>query len=78
MSGSGLSLPKCFVPISSLHAKFFYNIQSNNFFLSLSTFVMLTAVSSVSEVIEIFLQLVLFANTAAFYCSRLGLVSRSF
>jgi len=39
---------------------------------------MLTAVSSVSEVIEIFLQLVLFANTAAFYCSRLGLVSRSF
>ena len=72
MSGSGLSLPKCFGPISSLHAKLFDNIQSNNFFLSLSTSVMLTAVSSVSEVIEIFLQLILFANTAAFFCSRVG------
>ena len=28
---------------------------------------MLTAVTSVSEVIEIFLQLILFANTAAFF-----------
>jgi len=29
----------------------------------------------VSEVIVIFLQLILFANTAAFFCSLLGLVS---
>jgi len=38
----------------------------------------LTAVTSVSEVIEIFLQLILFANTAAFFYSQLGLVSDSF
>jgi len=31
--------------------------------------------ASVSEVIVIFLQLILFANTAAFFCSLLGLVS---
>jgi len=31
----------------------------------------------VSEVIVIFLQLILFANTAAFFCSLLGLVSHS-
>jgi len=35
-------------------------------------------VTSVSEVIVIFLQLILFANTAAFFCSLLGLVSHSF
>jgi len=35
-----------------------------------------TAVTSVSEVI--FLQLILFANTAAFFRSLLGLVSHSF
>jgi len=35
----------------------------------------LTAVTSVSEVIAIFLQLILFANTAAFFYSLLGLVS---
>jgi len=34
----------------------------------------LTAVTSVSEVIVIFLQLFLFANTAAFFYSLLGLV----
>jgi len=38
----------------------------------------LTAVTSVSEVIVIFLQLILFANTAAFFYSLLGLVSHSF
>jgi len=32
----------------------------------------LTAVASVSEVIVIFLQLILFANTAAFFYSLLG------
>jgi len=31
-----------------------------------------------SEVIVIFLQLILFANTAALFCSLLGLVSHSF
>jgi len=32
----------------------------------------LTAVASVSEVIVTFLQLILFANTAAFFCSLLA------
>jgi len=32
----------------------------------------------VSEAIAIFLQLILFANTAAFFCSLLGLVSHCF
>jgi len=45
----------------------FYTIRSNDFFLSRSTFVLLTVVTSVSEVIVIFLQLILFANTAAFF-----------
>jgi len=31
-----------------------------------------------AEVIVIFLQLIIFANTAAFFCSLLGLVSHSF
>jgi len=41
---------------------------------------MLTAVTSVSEVIVIFLQLILFASTAAFFYSLLvlGLVSYCF
>jgi len=38
----------------------------------------LTAVTYVSEVIVIFLQLILFANTAAFFYSLLGLVSHCF
>jgi len=38
----------------------------------------LTAVISVSEVIVIFLQLILFADTAAFFCSLLGLDSHFF
>jgi len=56
----------------------FYNISSNNFLLSWRTFVVLTAVTSVSEVVVTFLQLILFANTAAFFCSLLGLASHSF
>ena len=39
---------------------------------------MLTAITFVSEVILIFLQLILFANTAAFFFSLLGLVSHAF
>ena len=39
---------------------------------------MLTAVTSVSEVIVIFFQLILFANSVAFFFSLLGLVSHSF
>jgi len=35
-------------------------------------------VTSVSEVIVIFHQLILFAKTAAFFCSLLGLVSHAF
>jgi len=38
----------------------------------------LTALTSVSEVIAIFLNLILFANTAAFFYSLLGLVSHDF
>jgi len=72
--GSGLSLSK----ISGLHTKLLYNIKSNDFFLSWRRFVALTAVTSVSEVIAIFLQLILFANAAAFFYSLLGLVSHCF
>jgi len=64
--------------ISDLHTKLFYNIQGNDFFLSWRRFVVLTAVTSVSEVIMICLQLILFANTAAFFSFLLGLVSHSF
>jgi len=38
----------------------------------------LIAVTSVSEVIVIFLQLILYANTSAFFYSLLGLVSHCF
>jgi len=38
----------------------------------------LTTVAFVSEEIATFLQLILFANTTAFFCSLLGLVSHSF
>jgi len=50
-------------PISGLHTKVFYNIQSNDFFLSWRIFVVLIAVASVSEVIVIFLQLILELQT---------------
>jgi len=76
--GSGLSLSKYFGPISGLHTKLFYNMKSYDFFLSWRRLVVLTAVTSVSEVIVIFLQLILFANTAAFFYSLLGLVSHCF
>jgi len=48
--GSGLS----FSNISSMHTKLFCNNKSNDFFLSWRRFVVLTAVTSVSEVIVIF------------------------
>jgi len=38
----------------------------------------LTLVTSVSEVIVTFLRVVLFANTAAFFCSLLGFDAHSF
>jgi len=38
----------------------------------------LTAVASASEVVVIYLQLIIFANTVGFFCSLLGLVSHSF
>jgi len=72
--GSGLSLSKYFGSAD----KTFCNIKSNDFFLSWCRFVVLTAVTSVSEVIVIFLQLILFANAAAFIYSLLGLVSDCF
>jgi len=58
-SGSGLSLSKYFGSISGLHTKVFYNIQSNDFF-SWRRFVVLTAVTSMSEVIV--LRLIMFAR----------------
>ena len=58
--------------------KTFYNIKSNDFFISWRRFVVLTAVTSLSEVIVTFLQLILFANTAAFFSSLLGWVSYCF
>ena len=61
---SDLSLSKCFGPISGLHTRLFYKIQSNDFFLSWCTSVVFTAVTSASEVI--FLQLVLLANATSF------------
>jgi len=79
---SGLSLSKYVGPISGLHTKFFYSINSYVCFLSWRRFVVLAAdllcTTSVSEVIVIFLHLILFANTAAFFYSLLGLVSHSF
>ena len=63
----GLSLSKCFGPISGLHTKPFYNIQNRDVFLSLCKFFRLTTVTSVSEVIVIFLKPLLFANTSAFF-----------
>ena len=63
---------------SGLHTKLFYNIKSNDFFLSRRRFALLTTVTSVSEMIVIFLQLILHANTVALFCSILGLISHSF
>ena len=76
--GLGLILPKHFGPIAGLHTKFFNNTKSNNFFLPWRTFVVLNAVTFVSEVMAIFLQPILLANTAAFGCYLLGLLSHSF
>jgi len=77
---SDLSFSKYCGQISGLHTKLFYNIKSrpNYFFLSSRRFVVLTAVTSVGEVIAIFHQLILFANTATLFYSLLGLVSHYF
>ena len=76
--GSGLSLSKYFGPISGLHKKLFYSIKSNVCFLSWRRFVLLTAVTSVSEAIVICLHVILFEITTAFFYSLLGLVSHCF
>jgi len=47
-------------------------------FFSFRDVALLTTVISVSEVIVIFHQLILFANIATFFCSLLGLVSHAF
>ena len=52
--------------------------MSNDSFLSWRRFVVLTVVTNVSEVIVIFLQLILFENTAAFFLFSAGLVSHCF
>jgi len=71
----GLSISKYFGPISGLHTKLFYDIKSNDFFLSWRKFVVPTA-----ELLWVkwFLQRIPFANTAAFFCFLLGLASNSF
>ena len=75
-AGLGLKFVKIF---QACIKKLFYNNKSNDFFFSWRRFaVVLTAVTSVSEVIVIFLKLILFANTATFFYSLLGLVSHCF
>jgi len=65
---------KMFRPISGLHTKLFHNIQSNDFF-SFVTYIC-CAYRGWSD--YDFASAQLFANTAAFFCSLLGLVSHSF
>jgi len=48
----GLKFVKMFQADSGLHTKLFYNIKSNDFFLSWRRFVVITAVISVSKVID--------------------------
>jgi len=74
-AGLGVKFVKIFRANFVPTYKTFYNIKINNFFLSWRRFVVLTAVTSVSEVIVIFLQLILFANTVVFFYSLLELVS---
>jgi len=74
-SGQVRASSKCFGPISGLHIKPFYNVQIVTLFLSWHRFAVLTGVTSV---IVTFLQLILYANTAAFFCSQVGLVSHFF
>ena len=73
-SARALSLSKYFGPAY----KTFYNIKSNDFFLSWRRFVVLNTVTSVSELIVISVQVIMFANTAAFFYSLLDLVSHCF
>ena len=76
--GSDISLSKCFGPISGLHTKLFCNIQSNDFF-SFVTYICCIPSGDFCEWSDCdFFQLSLFANTAAFFCSLLGLVSKLF
>jgi len=77
--GSVLSSSKYFGLISGLHTKLFYSVRStgNDFFISWCRFVVLIAVTSVSEVIVSFFQLIPFENTRALVSSLLGLVSHS-
>ena len=75
--GSGLSLSKCFRSILGVDTKLFITFRVTIFCFP-DTFFVLTTVTSVSEVILNFLQLILFASTATFFCSVFGLVSHSF
>jgi len=75
--GSGLILSKCFGSIAGLHTKYFNNTKSNNFFFR-DVHLLCYAVTFVSKVMAIFLQLVLLANTATFGCYLLRLFSNSF
>jgi len=72
VSGLGLSLSKCFGPISDLLAKQFCS------FVTYIRCAQRGDLTSLSEVIVISLQLILFTSTATFFCYLLGLVSHSF
>jgi len=70
---SGRVRPKCFGPISGLRTKL-HNIQSNDFFLSWRHLLYSLRLPLWLKWV-IFLPLVTLANTAAFFCSLLDLVS---
>ena len=75
--GSGSSVSKCFGPILGLHTKLFYNIQSKDFFFCDLHWLYSPRWFLWVKWLWFFLQLIIFANTAGFFCSLLGLVSHS-
>ena len=75
-SGSGLSFSKYFGPISSLHTRRFYNIKRNDFFREVDLCAHRSNFCEWSDCD--FLQIILFANTVAFFYSLLRLVSHPF
>jgi len=73
----GLGFKVC-LNISGLHTKLYYNIKSNDFFYSWRRIVVLSAVTSVSEVIVIFLQLHSVCKHSCVLVLSAGLVSHCF
>jgi len=77
-AGFELKFVKCFRPILGLHPKLFYNIQSNDFFFREVDLLCSRRWHLWVKIVIFFLQLNLFANTAAFFCSLLGVMLHSF